>query len=95
MWEFQVRSGSEQAFVNAYGPEGAWAQLFRRSPDFVGVELTRSVKNPDRFFTFDTWVSRAGFEAFCEQNAKAYEALDQKLAGLTDWERRIGSFPSE
>jgi len=95
VWEFQVRSGSEQAFLKAYGPDGDWARLFRRSPDFLGVELARSVKNPDRYYTFDTWSSCASFNAFCEQNAKAYEALDHKLARLTDWERRIGSFPPE
>jgi quinol monooxygenase YgiN len=95
VWEFQVKSGSEKAFLEAYGPEGAWAQLFRKSPDFVGLELARSERNALRFFTFDTWASREAFESFCQQNAKAYQDLDQKLSGLTEWERRIGTFPPE
>jgi heme-degrading monooxygenase HmoA len=95
VWEFEVKPGCEPQFVSAYGPDGAWAQLFRKSPEFLGVELTRSVGHPARFFTFDMWASKAAFEAFCEQNSAAYTALDQKLSGLTEWERRVGAFPSE
>jgi heme-degrading monooxygenase HmoA len=95
VWEYEVKPGCDQQFVAAYGPEGAWAQLFRKSTEFLGVELTRSVGHPARYFTFDMWVSKAAFEVFCEQNSAAYVALDQKLSGLTEWERRVGAFPSE
>ncbi|HEY0795138.1 MAG TPA: hypothetical protein VGD64_05105 [Acidisarcina sp.] len=95
MWEFQVKSGCEQQFLGAYGPQGAWAQLFKQSPEFLGVELTRSVGNPARYFTFDTWASSAGYQGFCEKYSSAYDALDRKLAGLTEWERRVGAFPTE
>ena len=95
VWEFQVKAGCEQQFMGAYGPEGAWAQLFRHSPGFLGVELTRSVGHPSRFFTFDMWVSNASYQSFCEEHATAYDALDRKLAGLTEWERRVGAFPTE
>ncbi len=90
-----MKSGCDQQFVAAYGPDGVWAQFFRKSPEFLGIELTRSVGHPSRFFTFDMWASRAAFNAFCEQNSAAYMALDQKLSGLTEWERRVGAFPSE
>ena len=95
VWEFQVKPGCEQQFMDAYGPEGAWAQLFRQSAEFLGVELTRSVGHPSRFFTFDTWASSAGYQVFCEKNSTAYDALDRKLIGLTEWERRVGAFPTE
>lgn len=95
MWEFEVRRGCEAAFVEAYSPEGVWARLFRRSPEFLGLELVRSVQHPARFFILDAWTSRAAFEDFRLENMETYSTLDVKLAGLTEWERRIGAFPSE
>jgi heme-degrading monooxygenase HmoA len=95
MWEFEVRQGYEAAFLEAYSSGGTWARLFRKSPEFLGVELVRSVKHPSRFFTLDAWTSRAAFENFRVEYAESYETLDVKLAGLTEWERRIGAFPSE
>ncbi len=95
VWEYEVKTGCESNFMAAYGPDGLWASLFSRSMDFLGVELVRSVQHPSRFFTFDHWASATGFRDFCMAHAAAYEELDTKLAGWTEWERRIGAFPSE
>jgi heme-degrading monooxygenase HmoA len=95
VWEYEVKAGCEERFREAYGSEGAWAELFRRTPGFLMVELVRSVQHPARFFTFDHWSSADVFRDFCMTHAAAYEALDTRMAGLTEWERRIGAFPSE
>ncbi len=44
VWEFQVKTECEAEFVAAYGPDGEWARLFMRSPEFLGVELLGSVR---------------------------------------------------
>ena len=90
-----MRAGCETAFLEAYSSDGVWARLFRKSPDFLGVELVQSVQHPTRYFTLDAWTSRAAFEGFRRDYAESYATLDVKLAGLTEWERRIGAFPSE
>ena len=95
VWEFDIRAGAEEAFLQAYGVDGEWARLFRRGTGFVRVELARSIAKSNRFFTFDYWVSREAFEAFGVEFATEYKTLDKKLTGLTEWERRIGAFPSE
>ncbi|WP_256366810.1 antibiotic biosynthesis monooxygenase [Acidobacterium sp. S8] len=95
MWEFEVREGCETAFLEAYASDGIWARLFRKSPEFLGVELVQSVKRPMRYFTLDAWTSRRAFEDFRLAYCESYETLDVKLAGLTEWERQIGAFPSE
>jgi hypothetical protein len=64
VWEFQVKAECEAEFVAAYGPDGEWARLFRRSPEFLGVELLGSVGNSARFFTLDHWSSASGLEVF-------------------------------
>ena len=90
-----MRQGCEAAFLEAYASDGVWARLFRKSPEFLGVELVQSVKHAARYFTLDAWTSRSAFEDFRHEYAESYETLDVKLAGLTEWERRIGAFPSE
>ena len=90
-----MREGCEAAFLEAYASDGIWARLFRRSPEFLGLELVQSVKHPMRYFTLDAWTSRKAFESFRYEYSESYETLDVKLAGLTEWERRIGAFPSE
>jgi heme-degrading monooxygenase HmoA len=95
VWEFQVKAGYEAEFVAAYGSDGEWARLFRRSPDFLGVELLGSVGNPGRFFTLDHWRSATAMDMFMSANATAYDVLDHRFTSLTVWERRIGGFPTD
>ena len=95
VWEYQVKAGCEAEFIQAYGPDGEWARLFRRAPEFMGVELLGSVGNATRFFTLDHWGSATAMDAFLAANATAYDVLDRRFSGLTVWERRIGGFPPE
>jgi quinol monooxygenase YgiN len=95
VWEFQVKAECEAEFIAAYGPDGEWARLFRRSQEFLGVELLGSVGNAGRFFTLDHWSSASAMDAFMSANATAYDVLDRRFGSLTLWERRIGSFPTE
>ena len=39
VWHFEIAEENIAAFEAAYGPEGAWAKLFRSSPDYRGTEL--------------------------------------------------------
>jgi hypothetical protein len=41
LWEFEVKPGCEQSFESAYGPEGAWTQLFRRDPGYLKTLLLK------------------------------------------------------
>jgi Antibiotic biosynthesis monooxygenase len=95
VWEYQVKAECEEEFVAAYGPDGDWARLFHRSPEFLGVELLGSAGNAGRFFTLDHWSSSAAMDVFLNANATAYDVLDRRFSGLTLWERRIGGFPCE
>jgi hypothetical protein len=92
VWEYQVKPECEAEFVSVYGPEGDWARLFRRSPEFYGVELLGSVGSRGRFFTLDHWSSSSAMDLFLNSNATAYDVLDRRCNGFTVWERRIGGF---
>lgn len=92
IWEFTVPAESTAAFIAAYGPAGAWAQLFGRAPGYRGTELYRDRETPDRFVTLDFWMSPAAYESFRETFATEYAALDRACESLTSSERPLGSF---
>lgn len=92
VWEFRVRREKEQEFVEQYGPEGSWAQLFRRSGGYIRTELVRDVTDHLRFLTLDYWQTEEEFNDFRERNLAEYQRLDKKFEGLTEKETRLGAF---
>lgn len=92
LWEFRVPPDQRPQYEAAYGPDGPWAQLFRKASGFIGVELLRCTERAGRYVTVDRWRSRADFEAFKRAFGAEYAALDRQLEGIADSETRIGAF---
>jgi heme-degrading monooxygenase HmoA len=92
VWAFSPQPGLEREFEAAYGPKGSWAELFHESSDFLGTELLRDAKAPDRYLTVDRWRSHAAFDAFYDAKQRDYEILDRACELLTLREERLGSF---
>ena len=90
LWEFEVKSGSEELFEKVYGPEGDWVRLFRRDARYRGTRLLRDVGAARVYVTMDTWESRAAYEEFREKFEGEYEELDQGCEGMTARETKIG-----
>jgi len=92
LWEFEVKPACEQSFESAYGPEGAWVQLFRRHPGFLRTLLLKDPSRPRTFLTLDCWHSESIFQSFRNANHEAYTDLDRSTEGLTLRETHLGSF---
>ncbi len=92
VWQFEIAEEMIAGFEAAYGPEGAWAQLFRISPNYLGTELLRDAYISGNYLTIDRWTSEADFRAFRKQHDQEYEALDRTCDALTSRETRIGAF---
>jgi len=92
VWQFDIAEEKITAFEAAYGPEGVWAQLFRKSPDYKGTELLRGVYDPGTYLTIDRWASEEAFRVFRKEHDAAYEALDRSCDALTNRETRIGAY---
>jgi heme-degrading monooxygenase HmoA len=92
LWEFEVKPGSEESFVNAYRPDGAWVRLFQRDPHFRGTQLLRDPARTLWYFTIDFWDSESAYQDFLNANRGAYEELDRSTEGLTLQERHILNF---
>jgi quinol monooxygenase YgiN len=94
VWEFQVKSEAVPAFESIYGPDGAWAQLFRQSPDYLGSELIRDLERPGHYLTLDHWTSREALRRLKQDLHAEYTALDKQCESLTDREVFLGNFES-
>ena len=64
VWEFRVAARQRRVFEKTYGPEGAWAQLFRAGKGYIRTELLRDRETPGRYLTIDNWTSRQAFVTF-------------------------------
>jgi len=92
VWQFEIAEEKIPAFEAAYGLEGAWAKLFRTSPQYIGTELLRDAYIPGSYLTIDRWASEEDFRAFRKDHDTAYEALDRSCDPLTSRETRIGAY---
>lgn len=92
VWQFEIAEEKIAAFEAAYGPEGAWARLFRISPNYLGTELLRDAYVPGSYLTVDRWQSEAHFRAFRKEHDQEYEVLDRECDALTSTETRIGAY---
>jgi heme-degrading monooxygenase HmoA len=92
IWEYCVAPERAAAFIEAYGPAGAWARLFRQASGYRGTELYRDRGDSARFVTIDFWLSVGDYEAFRTRFAEEYDALDHACETLTSAERPLGTF---
>lgn len=92
IWEFTVREEHIQKFISACGPNGDWANLFRRAQGYLGTELLRSSHEPNIFLTVDRWESAASFEIFQERFGAEYKKLDARFEAYTSSEKKLGVF---
>lgn len=87
IWRFTTTDAAE--FERHYGPEGTWAQLFRRDPEYVRTDLLR---DSGAYVTLDWWSSAAAYDAFRASHAADYTELDRVCEALTASEERLGAF---
>ncbi|MDR3763083.1 MAG: antibiotic biosynthesis monooxygenase [Acidobacteriota bacterium] len=90
VWRFRIAPERRAAFLAAYGPQGEWAQFFRRAEGYVGTELLASIDDSDSYVTLDRWRSREDFARFQQRFADEYRALDERCALLTLEETKLG-----
>ena len=92
VWQFEIAEENIAAFEAAYGSDGAWAKLFRSSPEYQGTELLRDAYVPGAYLTIDRWASENAFRAFRKEHDADYESLDRSCDALTKRETRIGAY---
>lgn len=90
LWLYRVTPEARPPFEAAYGPDGAWVELFRRHPAYRNTSLIRF--QDGIYATLDVWTDADAFAEFKRHNDEAYAALDAACDPLTEEERHIMSF---
>src|SRR5579864_643556 len=92
LWEFRVSRELQTTFADAYGPEGLWAELFRRDSAYRETKLLRDSADHHRYLTIDVWEDKNSYLSFKERFAGEYRKIDEDCEKLTSSERLIGIF---
>ena len=92
IWRFEVKPGRENEFEEAYGPDGVWAEFFRRGHGYLETELLRDVAAARHYVTIDRWASRTAYENFRKGFAEQYGAIDRMCEDLTEAETELGAY---
>ena len=92
VWEYRARADRLAEFESLYGPDGAWAELFRGAPGFVSTTLMKDLRDARRFMIADRWTSQEVYEEFRRVHPAEYDALSGRGQQLYETEREIGRF---
>jgi len=92
MWSYRVTPHKAAEFRQLYDPQGAWAQLFRRTPGYLDTKLYRDRHDRNRYVTIDRWESEEAFRNFRSTRASEFEQLDRDGEQLTLEETPLGEF---
>lgn len=92
LWEYEVKTDRVPCFEKAYGPEGSWAELFRRSPHYLSTQLLRDPFRSFIHFTLDFWDSEIAYQQFKLTYHAGYDWLDRETCHFFLAERYVGSF---
>jgi heme-degrading monooxygenase HmoA len=90
VFRYEVRDPEE--FERAYGPNGEWAEFFKRGEGYIGTELLHDVDEPERYLVIDRWQSAEAYNDFLAANDDEYlrRADETRLHYLQ--ELRFGTF---
>jgi heme-degrading monooxygenase HmoA len=89
LWKFRARPGRETDFERAYGDDGDWSRLFRRSEGYLGTELMRATDGT--YLTIDRWTTEEAYRAFKLAYGTSYAELDARCEALTIEETMLGA----
>ncbi len=90
VFRYEVREPEE--FERVYGPDGEWAQFFRRGRGYIGTELLRDVEEPDRYLVIDRWESAEAYSAFLAEHGDEHLRRADEARLHYVQELRFGTF---
>jgi heme-degrading monooxygenase HmoA len=88
-WLYRPRPERRAEFERVYGPDGAWAALFRRGEGYLGTEL---FGDGESYLVLDRWGSRDAHDRFGRAFEAEYAALSAESERLYIEETRLGAF---
>jgi len=81
-----------EEFARVFGPDGEWAQFFRRGVGYIGTELLHDVDEPERYLVIDRWESADAYNAFLAEFQVEYLRRSDEARFYYIQELRFGTF---
>ena len=92
VWEFVVKKEARGQFELAYGPGGAWSNLFAQHPGFRGTTLLRDTVNPRRYLAIELWDTEARRAQALVERKEDYAGLEAAFSDWTESRTEVGVF---
>jgi len=90
VFSYEVRDAAE--FERVYGPDGEWAEFFRRGQGYIGTELLRDVEVPGRYLVVDRWETADAYNEFTAAHRDEYMRRVDETRFRYEHELRFGTF---
>jgi quinol monooxygenase YgiN len=90
LWQFRPKPDKIDEFERDYGPDGVWAQLFRKSPQYARSVLLRDPSQQATYVVIDIWQDEASYHAFKREFQDEYQRIDRECEALTLEEKPLG-----
>ena len=84
VWQYEVKEAFRARFELAYGPGGAWSQLFGGSPGYRGTVLLHDAHHPHRYLSVTAGTSADEHQAFLEEHRDEYSSLGSTFKEWTN-----------
>ena len=92
VWQYTVDPQYRAKVFAAYRPDGDWAKLFLRDPEYIETKLFQECDHSDRFMTVDYWASKSARDSFRERFAVEFREIDERCENYTLDETLIGDY---
>lgn len=92
IWKFKPINNFINEFETAYGPNGAWSELFSRVNGFLGTSLLKELESDNIYLAVDRWDSKETFLSFKQRYFNEYNSLDEHFKSITEFEMKVGEF---
>ena len=90
--EFLVKEEARGHFELAFGPGGAWSNLFGQCKGFRGTTLLRGIKDRRRYVSVELWDTEEQREQALAGRQAEYSSLDANFAEWTESQTEVGVF---
>ena len=90
--EFTVKEETRVQFELAFGPGGAWSQLFSKSEGFHGTTVLKGTKNPLQYLVIEVWHDEVQRDIVLTAREDEYSKLEASFDAWTDSKTELGWF---
>ena len=92
VWEYEIKEEARGFFELAFGPGGAWSNLFASAPGYRGTTLLRGTENVGHYLCLDLWDTLPQQKQWLAEHPSELAKLEADFVRWTLSRRELGVF---